>query len=231
MDLDPPRRRLLELIASHDTDLATVSRAIGRNHAYLQQYLKRGTPRSLPEEARERLAAHFGARPDEFRAEPAARLGAPPVPPAADGDVVQIAGEDYALLPVFDLRLSAGPGAWVGDHAEPLYYEPHRQRWLRSITTAPVGSLIIARVDGDSMEATLRSGDQVLLDLTRNKPTRDGIYGLRQGDELMVKRLAVDPRSGAVTVISDNPHYPTWPDVAPDAIDVIGRVIWLGRQV
>jgi phage repressor protein C with HTH and peptisase S24 domain len=37
-----------------------VSLAIGRNHAYLQQFLKRGIPKQLPEEARHALADYFG---------------------------------------------------------------------------------------------------------------------------------------------------------------------------
>jgi hypothetical protein len=69
MDLDRPRLLLLELIAQHNTDLKKVSDAIGRNHAYLHQYIRQGKPRNLPEDARERLAKHFDGtvHPDDFR--------------------------------------------------------------------------------------------------------------------------------------------------------------------
>jgi hypothetical protein len=69
MDPDRPRLLLLELIARHKTDLKTVSDAIGRNHAYLHQYIRQGKPRNLPEEARERLAKYFdgSVHPDDFR--------------------------------------------------------------------------------------------------------------------------------------------------------------------
>lgn len=36
--------------------LSALSRIIGRNDAYLQQFVKRGSPRRLPEDARMRLA-------------------------------------------------------------------------------------------------------------------------------------------------------------------------------
>jgi phage repressor protein C with HTH and peptisase S24 domain len=39
------------------------SEAIGKNHAYLQQYLERGVPGQLPEEPRERLATLLGVQP------------------------------------------------------------------------------------------------------------------------------------------------------------------------
>lgn len=227
MELDPARLRLLKLVADNDTDLATVSRAIGRNHAYLQQFVKRGTPHRLPEEVREALGTHFQVDADLFKPAPLkiAEEGRARTP------VLDIQGHEYAMLPVFDLRLSAGPGAWNGDDSEPLHYEPFRHQFLRSLTAAPLGSIIVARVDGDSMEPLLRNGDQVLVDLSKNRPTRDGIYGLRQGDEMQVKRIAIDPRNGLLTIISVNKDYPTWPDVDPDSIAIVGRVIWLGRQV
>lgn len=60
-------QRLVDLIVERKTDLATVSRAIGKNHAYLQQFIKRRVPRLLPEDVREALGSHFGVDPNLFR--------------------------------------------------------------------------------------------------------------------------------------------------------------------
>jgi phage repressor protein C with HTH and peptisase S24 domain len=147
--------------------------------------------------------------------------------------VAELRGQELALLPVYDLRLSAGPGAYFGEHPEPLYLEPFRQDWLRSLTQAPLGSIIVARVDGDSMWETLHDGDQVLLDVTKRRPSRDGLYGLRfaDADELMVKRITVNPADKLLTIASDNPRYDTWRGIRQDAIHVVGRVFWIGRKV
>lgn len=231
MDLDPPRQLLVKLIANAETDLASVSRGIGKNHAYLQQYLKTGKPRELPERVREALSIHFGdVSPDMFRLSPPPSSAARSLPPAIR-DLIKIDGEDYTLLPVYDLRLSAGPGAYCGDDSEPLRWEPHRFQWLRSITASSPERLILARVDGDSMETTLFHGDHVLIDQSHRNINRDGIYGYRVGDALNVKRVSVDPRTRLLTIISDNPRYQPYPDTNPDELDVVGRVIWLGRQV
>lgn len=228
MELDAPRQRLLELVAEKETDLKTVSLAIKKNHAYLQQYLRQGTPRHLPEDVRIALAEHFGVTEESFRGPKASVRSLPtPVP---KGEIVEIGKEEYSLLPAFDLRLSAGPGAWLAGEGEPSHFEPFRLQWLRSMTTAAQGYLMMARVDGDSMESTLRSGDRVLIDLTRKKPNKDGIYAYRQNDELQVKRISLQP-NGRITIMSDNRQYPSYPDIDPDSIEVIGRVIWLGRQV
>jgi hypothetical protein len=76
MSLDRARQRLLELVAERRTDLANVSRAIGRNHAYLQQYVRRHTPRDLGERERNALGVYFAVEPDEFRRTPADQTAA-----------------------------------------------------------------------------------------------------------------------------------------------------------
>lgn len=50
-----------------DMNLAALSRGAGRNHAYFQQYLERGTPRVLPEDIRDYLAPILGLQPNELK--------------------------------------------------------------------------------------------------------------------------------------------------------------------
>jgi len=84
------------------------------------------------------------------------------------------------------------------------------------------------RFDG----ATLNAGDDILVDHDAlGDGLRDGIYVLRVDEALLVKRLAIHPFGGRVTVQSDNPNYPDWPDRKLDELTCIGRVIWAGRRV
>jgi hypothetical protein len=53
------------------TNPKRVSLAIGRNETYIQQYLTKNVPKSLPESAREALGRHFNVDPGEFRREAA----------------------------------------------------------------------------------------------------------------------------------------------------------------
>ena len=81
------------------------------------------------------------------------------------------------------------------------------------------------------MAPTLNAGDDILVDLGDcDERLRDGIYVLRIDDALVVKRLALNPPGRRVTIQSDNPAYPDWPDCDLDEINCIGRVIWAGRQ-
>ena len=92
--------------------------------------------------------------------------------------------------------------------------------------------LSIVRVEGDSMSPTLDAGDDILVDLADCEGRlRDGIYVLRIDEALVVKRLALSPRGQRVTIQSDNPAYPDWPDCNIDEIHCVGRVIWSGRKI
>lgn len=170
------------------------------------------------------LANLAGESVEEFTGvacRPAPPETAPP-PQASDGVV---------MVPVYDLSLSAGPGAWCDDEPSPAWMEPFDPRWLRRITATSPDRLALVRVAGDSMEPTLHDGDQILLDLSVSRVTRDGIYGLRIGADLLVKRVTVDPRSGRLAISSDNQIYVAYGDVAQSEIRVVGRVVWLGRRV
>ncbi len=50
-------------------------------------------------------------------------------------------------------------------------------------------------------------------------------------DALIVKRIALHPVGRRVTVQSDNPAYPDWPDCDMQEIVCIGRVVWAGRKI
>lgn len=151
---------------------------------------------------------------------------APPVRESID-----YAGEAYSAVPAYDVRAAAGAGAMNGDHEEPENFVLYRSQWLQRITRAPVETLAVIRVAGDSMWETLHDGDQVLVDRSIRSVGRDGLYVLRLGDELQVKRVSRHPTSKLLTIRSDNPAYPTHGDIDPEGLDIAGRVIWLGRNV
>ena len=213
---DTPRDFLEKLCAERGENFASLSRLIGRNDAYIQQYLRKGTPRQLKERERRTLARYFQV--------PESMLGGMP-----DDDGATFG----ALVPVMrsEVRASAGPGAIAGDERGRPYFA-FDPRWLKAITAAPSSKLSLIRVEGDSMAPTLNADDDILIDRAAcEEQLRDGIYVLRVDDTLLVKRLAVHPVGRRVTVQSDNPAYGDLPDCGLDEIECIGRVIWAGRRI
>jgi phage repressor protein C with HTH and peptisase S24 domain len=210
-----PRMVLERLCAERGEDFAGLSRMLGRNPAYIQQYVRRGVPKRLKEAERRKLARYFSI--------PEAMLGGP----------AEESGSSGGLLPVrrVAVRASAGPGALVASEVGKPYFG-FEARWLKSITQTPSSKLSIIRVEGDSMAPTLNAGDDILVDPADcAERLRDGIYVIRVDQALMVKRIAIHPVGRQVTVQSDNPAYPDWPDCDLDQIACIGRVIWAGRKI
>jgi phage repressor protein C with HTH and peptisase S24 domain len=65
--MDVVRKLILEKLAEAGLKMSEASTKIGRNHAYLQQFLKRGVPVELPERERDRLAELLRISPDDLR--------------------------------------------------------------------------------------------------------------------------------------------------------------------
>ncbi|MDR3439858.1 S24 family peptidase [Telmatospirillum sp.] len=140
--------------------------------------------------------------------------------------------EEFALIPVYDARVSAGPGAINESNPAPLHYDAFRREWVHRYTSS-LEKLAVLRVAGDSMESTLYNGDSVLVDMSVARYSRDGLYVIRfsSEDETMVKRLSRQPGPPTLTIQSDNPRYKTWTGIPDDDVCVIGRVLWLGRNI
>jgi len=76
--MDSVRALVVGRLAEIGETLKSASEKLGRNHAYLQQFVQRGTPARLPEDVRRELAALLGVAEDALRGEvPARRRDAP----------------------------------------------------------------------------------------------------------------------------------------------------------
>ena len=213
--MNDPREVLERLCAERGEDFAGLSRMLGRNPAYIQQFVRRGVPRRLGEHERRKLARYFGIAE--------ALLGGPAV------EWAQVQG--LVSVKRHPVTVSAGPGAIVTEELGKPYFA-FDERWLKALTPSSPANLSIVRVEGDSMAPTLNAGDDILVDLgDAGERLRDGIYVLRIDEALVVKRIALNPVGRRITVQSDNPAYPDWPDCGLKDINPIGRVIWSGRRI
>ncbi len=197
---------------------AELSALIGRNAAYIQQFIHRGSPRALNERDRATIA--------DFLAIDEQLIGGP----ARDGPP---GGADLAMVPRLDVDAAAGAGGLAGDDRMigPIGFDP---RYLRSLSANP-RLLSIIRVQGDSMVPTLAEGEDIMVDAGDGAARlRTGIYVLRRDGALLVKRLvpAAKGAAGLVSIISDNDAlYPAEHGVPMGALDIVGRVIWASRLI
>ena len=142
-----------------------------------------------------------------------------PAPPAA------------RLVRAYDVRASAGHGALVG-YDEVDYTLAFPPDYMRRLTSTGPENLAIIGVVGDSMLPTIKEDDIVMVDLTKRDIDYDGMFVVRIGDVLKVKRVRWGPGREKLIVLSDNRNtYPPEEYDANDGGEVIGRVIWTGGKV
>ena len=204
---DTPQQALEQAARARGVSLSALSRMLGRNVAYLQQFVGRGSPRRLPERERRLLADFLGL--DE-------RVLGAPAPVAAD-----------VAVPRRAVSAAAGAGREPADERA-LRDEQLPRAWLRAHGVTP-GQASLIDVTGDSMAPTLLDGDRLLVNEgDRTVPPGGGVFVIRVDDGVAVKRVR---RSGAtIEIVSDNPAYPAL--VRPAAeVTVIGRARLLLRDL
>lgn len=220
---------MLRLVADSRSNLRTASLAIGRNAAYLHQFINRGTPRVLAEDDREALAEHLGCSPDLLKHNRSFWRQARPKPPSTGPDS---APKGFSVVPEIDAQVAAGTGAWNDGREEIEKGWLFADSVIRHEFRASPGDLRMIAVDGDSMEPLLSSGDRIVIDVSRQAPAPPGIFVIWDGMGLVAKRIEHMPNSDPPRVVlkSLNPEYDSYERLAEE-IRVVGRAVWMSRRL
>lgn len=117
---------------------------------------------------------------------------------------------DFEFIKGYNVQASAGHGV-LNNNEEPTRYLAFRKKWLRFKNLSP-NNLVIIFVKGDSMQPTIYDNDTILINLAQKNLIDGFIYVLRQGEDLLVKRIQKLPNG--VRLISDNKFY--------DKVDILG---------
>mgnify|MGYP001293338834 CR=1 FL=1 len=201
-----PRRALDDLIKERGETYSSVSRLLSRNSAYIQQFIKRGSPSRLDENDIAQLSVHFGVPPVVFGGE----------------DVPAATGLTTIAIPVL---------GQIDEDSELARVRLVDEAWLRQVSHKPNGVSIV-KVEGDAMEPTLHDGDEVFIQRYQaNENPRDGVYVIRADTLLLVRRIALEPMRGRISVLTDNPAYPAWNGLARNAVQIVGKVVWAGKRI
>ncbi|MHB8772997.1 MAG: XRE family transcriptional regulator [Syntrophales bacterium] len=203
---------------------SSICRAIGRAFDIQEKWLLTGEgPKTkedaeiaLYEQCRE-VMRRKSSHPNKKRW---ARGQQPPIQPDFPSD-------DFVLIRQVNGKISAGGGVMPDESVDLL--AAFRKDWIKRKGGKPERMSLI-KVDGDSMEPTLLSGDLVLVDHGRDSiASQGGIYAIAIDDEIMIKRVQpVIPDK--LLVISDNKQYPPF-EVSRNAVRINGKVIWYAREM
>lgn len=200
-----PREALDGLISERGETYASISRLLGRNSAYIQQFIKRGSPARLDQSDIALLALHFDV--------PVEMLGGKEGPTVGQRSIIKV--------PLLNGTGNDSRSQWrLVDAA-----------WLGRLCDQPA-SVAILPIVGEAMEPTLCNGDEVMIRRVRfQESVREGLYAIRGSSEIFVRRIAIDPTKNRLTVLTDHPAYPSWQGIQRKGVDIVGRVIWIGARV
>jgi len=215
-------REKLDTLIREDSreDYNSVSALIGKNHAYIQQFIKRGIPKSLRGTDLKIIANHFHVPLVYFNE-----------PSGFNESSSRYQGEHKILsIPYYDIGASAGAGSYI-DGENPIGTLPFSVDQLNMLHIKNFDKLAVLKVRGDSMLPSLNDGDDILVCSDLPRSIKDGIYVIRLDDSLMVKRISVNPVNKLFTIKSDNTIYESWENCPPESVSLIGRVVWAGRRL
>ena len=175
--MDMARRLIVSRVAELGLSLSELSLKVGKNHAYFQQFIKRGVPTRLPEDVRGREAEIL--KVDERLLKEAGLKSSPsaPKPNAGYQGVVKITtwipvyghavgGKDGEFIlngnQISDVlapaSLSSVPGAYavyvVGDSMEPRYFAGEAV-FVNPRLPVRVGDFVVAQIAADEGEPPL----------------------------------------------------------------------------
>lgn len=134
--------------------------------------------------------------------------------------------EDFALIDMIDVHVSAGGGALNGN-SEVIGKFAFKRSWLASKGLTPEQAKIV-RARGDSMADRINDGDILLINTAVNSLGPDGVYVIEMDGMDYVKLIQRDFSTGGIQVISYNKDYKTQALSAEQAaaLRICGKVVW-----
>ena len=150
--------------------------------------------------------------------------------PSTKPEVIECMDCNLAMVPMVEARLSAGTGSFeAGGFSERRY--AFRTDFLSR--KGQISQMVLMHVSGDSMEPEIFHDDVVLIDQSQTTPRAGAMFAVAVEDLVYIKM--VDTLPGKIVLRSLNPVYEpleidTRGDLA-DGIRIVGKAIWLGREM
>ena len=136
---------------------------------------------------------------------------------------------DLVWIPMVEAVLSAGHGSFETGGAHERQYA-FRSDFLRRKGNA--ARMVLMRVDGDSMEPAIKSGDVVLIDQSQTTLTPGKFYAVGVEDMVFIKLVSAIPGKILLHSLNREMYPPLEVDTRgdlEDAVRIVGRCVWSCR--
>jgi DNA-binding XRE family transcriptional regulator len=148
-------------------------------------------------------------------------------------EVVEQVERDYVVIPSIEVAARAGTASSMKDEQERIAaclagVMAMDRAWMTQQLGREDGGFATITVTGNSMLPTLHDGDTIIIDTMANTIDDDGIYVLRRGSQLVIKRIKVLMDESAI-VSGDNEAYGPGEKLQPASLRelrAVGRMVW-----
>jgi len=203
MNIDQIRSHIDKLIQEKGKNYRSLSLAIGKNEAYLHQYINKGSPIRLPEEQRRKLASLLDVDEQELT-----DIKLPKIISVQAGclksNLIEMISPDSEQKSVGFLSLPDS------DYS--------------AITRTSSDMVKMLRINGDCLSPTLKDGDYILADFSTQSFLTDGLYVVSLAGNLLIRRIQ-QISSSEFLLISDNSNYKSV-TVSSKKLSIVGKVIF-----
>ncbi len=138
---------------------------------------------------------------------------------------------DFIFVPQYDLGpLGSGGSIQSSQVVDHLAF---KREWVVQELRSEPDQLLLIRCTGDAMEPTIKPDDLLLVDKSLEKKREDGVFLIHIDGGLYVRR--VERRlEGGLTIRGDKPGAAPEERISKQneqQLDLIGRVVWVGRRL
>lgn len=215
-DLETIRKKLEKYIIENNHTFREISLKIGRKDSYIQQYIKYGFPKRLNEMDRKRICQLLNIPEKELLDDELLKNALTPAP--YEDEDIRSSNNEFISLDIYAPRPHTDIYQNIIGRMSLNFIE--FGHWL----SGNPFDLRILKFEGDYMEPTILNGSLIIFDSHITGYRGDGVYVLKIGEAVQVKRLQqIDATTLMLKV--DSPRYQDINCPIKD-ITILGRALY-----
>lgn len=218
-------------IKARGFSLNSLSLQLGKNSTYLFHFIKRHSPKRLDEPTRRKLAQILAVSEQKLCDYPIMG-GLIQDKLSTITGLLGLGKEKDSLLPIEVIDLQGSHrGRFEEIKSNIIGIEHLSAEMLGHYGLNDTKGIKILKNIGDAMAPFINSSDMIWVDTSYDKVSGDGIYIINTKDDVIIRRLQINPFDNSIELCADNPAYKSFTINKAKDMDICGKVIWIMHKI